>query len=326
MKTTPTALIIIVLLNIISFVSAEPIETKTYDTNVSPRLTGFYLGQKLPGMKAEIFAKGIVSTEHHEHSAPAISPDGKEIYWSLWEMPSPENPIQKIYYVELTDSGWTIPRIASFSGVYSDGGPCFSCDNRRLFFSSRRPLGGRGPAKDRDIWFIERTDSGWGPPQNLGAPINTEMGEGSPTLTKDGTLYFVAYYAGVKGNYGIYRSKIIDGKYTEPEPLPKTINSNDYDWTPFISPDESYLIFASGREGSHGFNDLYISFNKGNNDWTEPQNMGPVINDGSQVRFPAESPDGKYLFFNRSTKEKHDDVFWIDAKVIDNLKSMEPST
>jgi Tol biopolymer transport system component len=147
------------------------------------------------------------------------------------------------------------------------------------------------------------------------------MGEGSPTLTKDGTLYFLTHYEGVRGNYGIYRSKQINGKYTKPEPLPKTINSSHYDWTPFISPDESYLIFASGRKGSYGFNDLYISFNKGNNNWTKPKNMGPAINDGSQVRFPAVSPDGKYLFFNRSTREKHDDVFWIDAKIIDKFKT-----
>jgi hypothetical protein len=275
MKMVPISLTAIFLFNIVGVLSAEPIETRTIDTNASPSLTGLYLDQKPPGMTPEIFAKGIVSTDHHEHSAPAISPDGKEIYWSLWEIPRPKNPIQKIYRVELTDNGWTTPQVAPFSGVYSDGGPCFTCDNRKLFFSSRRPLTGRGPAKDRDIWYIERTDSGSGQPQNLGVPVNTEMGEGSPILTKDDTLYFVSHYAGVKGNYGIYRSKKINGKYTKPELLPKTINSNHYDWTPFISPDESYLIFASGREGSHGFNDLYISFNKGNNYLDSTPKYGP---------------------------------------------------
>lgn len=321
MKTVPKLLIPLFLFCVVPFAFAEPVESKTLDTNGSSKRTGLYLGRKPPGMVSEIFAKGIISTSHHEHSAPAISPDGKEIYWSLWEKPRPQNPIQKIYYVKRTDHGWTVPQLASFSGDYSDGGPCFACDNKRLFFSSRRPLSGTGPAKDRDIWFVERTDSGWGPPRNLGSPVNTELGEGSPTLTKDGTLYFTAHYAGVKGNYGIYRSRQINGKYIQPEPLPKTINSNHYDWTPFISPDENYLIFASGRKGSYGFNDLYISFNKENNNWSEPQNMGPVINNGSQVRFPTVSPDGKYLFFNRSTPAKHDDVFWIDAKIIDHFRN-----
>ncbi len=321
MKTVPISFIAIGLFNIVAIVSAESNEKKTFDINGSPRLAGLYLDLKPPGITPEIFAKGIVSTAHHEHSAPTISPNGKEIYWSLWEMPRPKNPIQKIYFVELTNHGWTTPQIAPFSGIYSDGSPCFSCDNKRLFFSSRRPLSGTGPPKDRDIWFIERTDSGWGQPQNLGAPVNTGMGEGAPTLTKDGSLYFSAYYAGVKGNYGIYRSRKINGKYTQPEPLPKTINGSHYDWTPFISLNEDYLIFASGRKGSYGFNDLYISFKKSGENWSEPQNMGPVINDGSQVRFPAVSPDGKYLFFNRSTPAKHDDVFWTDAKIINHFRS-----
>jgi hypothetical protein len=54
----------------------------------SPRLTGDYLGQPLPGATPAVFARGIVSTGHHEHSAPALSPDGRptpghahDVYW-----------------------------------------------------------------------------------------------------------------------------------------------------------------------------------------------------------------------------------------------------
>ncbi|MFX1513426.1 MAG: hypothetical protein ACFFCQ_12635, partial [Promethearchaeota archaeon] len=47
-------------------------------------LYGEYLGLTPPKITPEIFAPGIISTHHHEHSFPTFSPDGREVYWSLW--------------------------------------------------------------------------------------------------------------------------------------------------------------------------------------------------------------------------------------------------
>lgn len=49
-----------------------------------PVLKDPYLGQKPPGMTPEVFAPGIIATCYHEHSSPAFSPDGKEVYWSVF--------------------------------------------------------------------------------------------------------------------------------------------------------------------------------------------------------------------------------------------------
>lgn len=46
-----------------------------------PTLAGPYLGQTPPGMKPEIFAPGIVSTDKHEFSI-TVSPEGDEIFFS----------------------------------------------------------------------------------------------------------------------------------------------------------------------------------------------------------------------------------------------------
>ena len=44
------------------------------------------------------------------------------------------------------------------------------------------------------------------------------------------------------------------------------------------------------------------------------------------MRFPNVSPDGKYLFFTRDNGDRRDDVYWMDAGIIDELrKSMENS-
>ncbi|MBK9491701.1 MAG: PD40 domain-containing protein [Haliscomenobacter sp.] len=126
-------------------------------------------------------------------------------------------------------------------------------------------------------------------------------------------------------NWNIQRSTLQNGRYTQPQVLPFSINSVDYEEGPYIAPDESFLIFESIRpEGIEGSLDLYISFKNKAGQWSLPLNMGPKINSGSSERFASLSPDGKYLFFGSSRNQAPDrpgfDIFWIDASVIDELK------
>jgi len=52
--------------------------------------------------------------------------------------------------------------------------------------------------------------------------------------------------------------------------------------------------------------------------------MGPGINTDVHELCPKVTPDGKYLFFNRNHGENGDlKVFWVDAGIIDELKSDE---
>ncbi len=53
-------------------------------------------GQKPPGLNPEIFAPGIVSTKHKEHSTLAFSPDGKYLFFTRYD----ENWNEDIYWVD----------------------------------------------------------------------------------------------------------------------------------------------------------------------------------------------------------------------------------
>ena len=75
-----------------------------------PVLQGPYLGQKPPGLTPEIFAPGIISTEHEEFKA-VFSPDGKELYYQLWGAPFPV-----ILMMKEENGVWTKPQVAPFSG------------------------------------------------------------------------------------------------------------------------------------------------------------------------------------------------------------------
>ena len=305
----------------------------------SPVLKGPYLGQKPPGMMPEIFAPGIVSTGHYEQSN-SFSPDGKEFYYTLV---GPK--FGTTVFMQMQHGNWGRPQTAPFSGRYNDYYPFCSPDGKRLYFVSMRPVSGQGePKKDFDIWFVESIENHWSEPQNIGPPVNTESYELHPTVTNDGTLYFVSSRRGGNGRMDVYRSRLVDGRFPEPENLGNPINTEFAESNPYIAPDESYLIFTSyDRPDGYGKYDLYISYRKSDGSWTNAQNMGDRINSEENESTPNLSHDGKYFFFT-SARNVHDsfsesmytydhinemlnspgngrgDVYWVDAKIIEELK------
>lgn len=258
----------------------------------SPELgiAGEYFGQTPPGMEPELFAPDIVSTGLNERDA-AFSPDGKEFYYTIM------TPMRTgvIMMMRQKENRWSQPDVASFSGSYSDLEPCLSPHGTRLFFVSNRPLVEGGPPKDYDIWYVDRTDSGWTEPRNLGAPVNTDRNEFYPSVTSGGTLYFTGTF---NGSEDIFFARPIDGSYSEPERLSQAVNSVHYEFNALIAPDESFLIFSSiGREGGFGGGDMYVSFRQADGSWSEARNLGPSVNSRSIDYCPGLSPDGKYIFF-----------------------------
>lgn len=281
-------------------------------------LCGDYLGQTPPGDTPVVFAPGIVSTSNLEHSPTIFSNDGNEVYWSSHEFPLDKNEA-KLWFMKRINNRWTKPvTIHPFgdSLQITCGGPFLSFDNKKLYFGADME-----GINNSDLWFMERQSNKWSKPQKLSSTINTKEIQAQAAYNSDGTVYYLE----AKGNYGpfyIFRSRFENGKYHKPEALPSCINSTaPQNWTPYIAPDDSYLIFSSSRAGGFGQGDLYISFHKVNTDtWSEPINLGEPINTRAQERLPGISPDGKYLFFTRWTPDQDQDIFWVSAEIIDRLR------
>jgi hypothetical protein len=78
--------------------------------------------------------------------------------------------------------------------------------------------------------------------------------------------------------------------------------------------------------------DLYIRFRSGDGTWTRPKNMGRIINSEAKEGYPFVTVDGRYLFFystrvsalnERRIPDGPGNVYWIDAKIIQELKPNE---
>ena len=263
-----------------------------------PRLTGPYMGQTPPGYEPKRFAPGIVSPSH---CTITVSPDGKEIYWATGT---------RIWSSRIQDGRWTRPAVVSFSGQGSlslnDDVPFLTPDNRKLFFTSRRPLGPTAENKE-NIWYVERTPAGWSEPVPVSAEVNAMQLHWQVSVSRYGTLYFGGTAEGSYGLLDIYCSKFANGEYTKPVNLGPVINSENGEMMPCIAPDESFLIFYKVVQQRPS---LYISFRAKDGQWLPPKmferlsaRVGAIL-----------SLDGKYLFFDNR---------WVSAKIIEELRPKE---
>jgi len=256
----------------------------------------------------ELFGEGVLSTQADELGA-AFMPDGRTVYFTLRSPTTTTPALSTICVSRLVGNRWSEPEVAPFSGRFNDSSPTISPDGKRLFFASDRPAPGKTATPkpddppDIDLWVMERNADGWGEPHNLGAPLNTPAIESSPAVAADGTLYFASTRPGGKGSLDLYRSRFVDGRYAEPEPLTE-INTAAFEGQPAIAPDQSLLVFAAaGRPDGlvgGGFpypkGDLYVSF-RTDAGWSPPQVLPPPINSKASDSSPSFSPDGRWLFF-----------------------------
>jgi len=242
----------------------------------------------------EVFASGVVSTGHE--FGITFTPDGKEAYFSR---ATAKQPIH-IFHTRFVDGIWQVPEKISLSGnSWSDLDPFISPDGKHLFFISTRPVhDGENTKKNMDLWVADRSGAEWGSPRWI-ENVNSEGKEGSPSVTRDGTLYFFSDRQNNPNKNALYESKFLDGHYTVPVLLPATINSGTSDTSPFVSPDGKVLLFYSTRPGGLGKADLYVSFRK-HGKWTAAVNLGPVVNSSDSNYNPAVSPNGKQFFFGRN--------------------------
>ena len=136
-------------------------------------------------------------------------------------------------------------------------------------------------------------------PFNLGDSINSKDLEYFPSLTIDGKK--MIYTRRVNNtDEDFYESDLVDGKWSKAKPLGGKVNTNLNEGAQNISQDGQLLIFTGCNypEGQ-GSCDLYFSL-RTNTGWSEPQNLGPIVNTDFWESSPSLSPDKRDLYFASS--------------------------
>ena len=246
------------------------------------------------GEPAVIFAPGVISTG--DVFSSTFTPDGRTVVFTRFAPPK-----MTLMMSTYGDGQWSAPTVLPFSGVYRDLDPAFDADGTRLFFSSWRPTGASAAdtTNAADTWYVDRVGAGWSSPVHLREPVNAPEQDYYPSVARN-ALYFDSFREHGRPRSVFRAARRADGDYELPVALPPVINADSGASNLFVDPEERYVVFGAARPGGRGGIDLYISRRAGDS-WTEPRNLGDLVNTNATEFCPFVSRDGKYLFFTRNS-------------------------
>ncbi len=182
--------------------------------------------------------------------------------------------------------------------------PSISADGQTLIFTRQLEYqrgGGHINTVKNEDFFISRLNNGaWAQATNAGRPLNSDNNEGAQTLSSDGSyMYFTA--CSRYDSYGrcdIYFSSFSGTSWTEPKNIGSPVNGPYWDAQPSVTADGKTLYFVSNRPGGLGGMDLWVSRLEGEGKWSEPSNLGDMINTPGDEMSPFIHFDGKTLYFS----------------------------
>ncbi|MEH6657074.1 hypothetical protein [Leeuwenhoekiella marinoflava] len=228
----------------------------------------------------------------------SISKDGNEAYFTIQ---SPNQEISQLAYIKKENNKWSKPELLPFCDSYMYLEPFLSFNNNRLFFVSDRPLNDSiSTKKDFDIWYVDRNNKNdeWSKPINMGDPVNSELDEFYPSVSKNNNLYFTMVSSKGLGKDDIYFCKWEGDSYSNPILLNENINSASYEFNAFISEKEDFIIFSKYKEeDGQGSGDLYISKKDDNGKWKKATNLGTPINTEYMEYCPFYDEKKQILYF-----------------------------
>ncbi|MEJ1236992.1 OmpA family protein [Chryseolinea sp. T2] len=217
--------------------------------------------------------------------------------------------IADIPTMQLLASGILIEALdKNVNSEYDELNPLLSPDGKTLYFSRRNHPENVGGVNDKeDIWYSELDASGqWQLARNMGTKFNNAGPNFVNTIqstTPDGKSAIMVlgnkYMPNGKMLAGVSISTRVNGEWG----TPKALNiANDYNLAQkanyFLADNRQTLLMSVERDDSFGDRDLYVSFMKADSSWSEPLNLGDVVNTAGEESAPFLASDDKTLYFS----------------------------
>lgn len=243
------------------------------------------------------------NTEFDEYF-PSITADGNTMLFTrLLPDKRALNGRQEDFYISRrTDTVWGPASNVGdpINTLFNEGAPTLSADGSVLIFTACENIYGYGPERQGygrcDLFITNRRGATWSKPENIGMPVNTGNWESQPSIASDGrTIYFVS---NKDDGYDIWMAELMeDDTWSEPVMLNGNINTDGYEGSVFIHPDNRTLYFASDGHPGMGGMDIFMSKRDSAGDWGPPVNLGYPINDITDDNSLLVSADGKTAYF-----------------------------
>ncbi len=191
---------------------------------------------------------------------------------------------------------------------YKELNPLLSPDGKTLYFSRQNHPENMGGTQDKeDIWFSELDSAGrWQLARNLGNDFNNNGPNILNTIqsvTPDGKSAIMLlgnkYLNNGRMLAGVSISSYVGGVWGKPQALNII---NDYNYSEkanyFLTDNRQTLLMSVEREDTQGDRDLYVAFMKADSSWSEPLNLGDLINTAGEESAPFLASDDKTLYYS----------------------------
>jgi outer membrane protein OmpA-like peptidoglycan-associated protein len=178
-----------------------------------------------------------------------------------------------------------------------------TADEMELIFTVRLPRSKKTVCAfcqtEEDFYASHKKDGLWQPRYPLESPINTGYNEGAQAISPDGRYLF---YTLCNADFGygscdLYWAKRIGNRWSRPRNMGTTVNTKNWESQPTIGTDGKTVYFASNRPGGYGGVDIWKTEMLEEGVFSEPVNLGPVINTKKDDTAPFIHPDGRTLYF-----------------------------
>ncbi len=228
-----------------------------------------------------------------------------------------------LFLVSIVSFSQFIDPFELVNSIYDEQSPIISPDGRTLYFTrAKHPDNIGGEIDPGDIWYSTMMPDGrWSTPTNAGVLNNKGWNGVLGFVGGSDAIYLISHYnnTGVEKakSQGISRSLKTTSGWSRPKniTIPYFRNTSKH-YGGYIIIDASIAVFSLETYDSRGGEDIYVSFNRGNGQWSEPKNLGSTINSKFQEFTPFLSADTKTLFFSTNGKGNGTDIF--SAKRLDD--------
>lgn len=183
----------------------------------------------------------------------------------------------------------------------------------------------------QELYQITKKDNTWDEPitpknnmEDKNQFINSKWG--SSFTAGNGKVYFFAATKAKDDDFSeIYVGFNVDGIWKKAIKLSKPINVNEGDYgqsSPFLASDDVTLYFSSERKGGFGKTDIYMSRRLDDTwlNWSEPVNLGPVINSSGYEMYYTISAKGDYAYVTSNKNSEYGDGDLYRIKLHEQVK------
>lgn len=239
-----------------------------------------------------------INSGHGEYY-PSITIDGTKLIFTRRVQGD-----EDFYESDLVNGQWgnARPLGGKVNTNLNEGAQNISQDGEWIIFTGCNYPEGQGSC---DLYISHRTNTGWSEAENLGPIVNTDFWESAPSLSPDKRdLYFSSSQPGGFGGKDIWVTHRSEkGKWSRPENLGPTINTNGDESCAFMYADNQTLFFNSNGHMGYGATDLFFTKKQGDTAWAQPVNLGYPVNTIDDEGSMIVASDGKTAYYASEGKD-----------------------